>query len=288
MNPAKDGARSFAPGNFSVTRSDPQLRARQWLLTTPLRWYLHRFPIRRGKGLAHAIVMRTAMRDPQDLDVTLPCGARLRISTGEVIGQNLAIRGEFETAELAACSRLARPGSVAVDVGANVGIFALTLAQAVGAHGRVFALEPLAYNHRRLVENIERNRYRHVEALLAAAGAEPGFVEIQSAGDPAYVSVKGHTVGATGGANRVPVRTLDETWEAAGRPAVSFVKIDVEGAEPAVIAGAGEMIANCRPHLLVEAPTEDLRRQVEAALGRHGLRPTSPAGFEPWNYLYVP
>ena len=255
-------------------------------MTAPLRLYLRGFPIKRGKGIAHAIVMRTAMREPQALDVRLPCGARLEISTGEVIGQNLAIRGEFETAELAACSRLARSGTTAIDVGANVGIFTLTLAQAVGAAGRVIAFEPLAYNHARLLDNIARNGFDHVEALFAAAGATPGFVEIESGGDPAYVSVRGRTVAAADTGNQVPVRTVDEVWCAADRPIVSFVKIDVEGFEPAVISGAGEMLAACRPHVLVEAPTDELRDMVTRALATFGLTPTQPPGFESWNYLF--
>jgi FkbM family methyltransferase len=275
-------------GRYNVSRSDPTIRAAQWVLTAPLRLYLRCFPIKRGKGIAQAIVMRTAMREPQALDVQLPCGARLQISTGEVIGQNLAIRGEFETAELAACSRLARPGTRAIDVGANVGIFTLTLAQAVGASGRVLALEPLVDNHVRLLENIARNGFRHVDARLAAAGDVPGFVEIRSDGDPAYVSMRGSAVASTSGASRVPVRTLDELWQEAGRPLVSFVKIDVEGLEPAVVAGARGMLSACRPHLLVEAPTVELRDEVTQALASAGLRRTQPAGFEPWNYLFGP
>lgn len=275
-----------AESGYSVTRSDPSIRAGQWMLTAPLRLYLRRFPIKRGKGIAHAILMQTAMREPQALDVRLPCGAHLEISTGEVIGQNLAIHGEFETAELTACSRLARSGTTAIDVGANVGIFTLTLAHAVGASGRVIALEPLAHNYSRLLDNIARNGFGQVEALLAAAGATLGFVDMESDGDPAYVSMRGRMVAATNIGNRVPVRTLDEVWHAAHRPMVSFVKIDVEGFEPAVISGAGELLAACRPHMLVEAPTDELRNAVTRALGTFGLAPTQPPGFEPWNYLF--
>lgn len=286
MSEAQQLRGDLAESGYSVTRSDPSIRAGQWTLTAPLRLYLRRFPIKRGKGIAHAILMRTAMREPQALDVRLPCGARLEISTGEVIGQNLAIRGEFETAELAACSRLARSGTTAIDVGANVGIFTLTLAQAVGAAGRVIAFEPLVYNHSRLLDNIARNGFGQVEALFAAAGATLGFVEMESDGDPAYVSMRGRTVAAANTGNQVPVRTLDEVWHAAHRPTVSFVKIDVEGFEPAVISGAAEMLAACRPHVLVEAPTDELRDNVTKALGTFGLKPAQPTGFEPWNYLF--
>jgi FkbM family methyltransferase len=276
------------PARYSVTRKDPSIRATQWALTAPLRWYLRSFPVKRGKGIAHAIVMRTAMREPQALTVRLPCGAILEIGTGEVIGQNLAIRGEFETAELAACSRLASAGTTVIDVGANVGIFTLTLAQAVGAAGRVLALEPLVANHARLCDNVARNGFGHVECLLAAAGSDSGFVELPAGGDPAYASLRGLAVADSAGAKRVPVRTLDDLWRSKGRPRVSFVKIDVEGLEPAVIAGGADVLATCRPHMLVEAPTSELRSAVTDALARFGLRPSQPAGFEPWNFLFVP
>jgi FkbM family methyltransferase len=286
MSPAQKLIPSGVGDCYSVSRRDPTIRAGRWALTAPLRYYLRRFPVKRGKGLVHRMVMRTCMSEPENLDVRLPCGACLGISTGEVIGQCLAIHGEFESAELNACSRLSVPGTAAFDVGANVGIYTLTMAVAVGSTGRVFAFEPLRHNYTRLNENIGRNGLENVETVFAAAGASSGLAEFETGGDPAYVAIRGVAGTNAAGTDTVVVRTLDEIWQEAGRPLVSFVKIDVEGAEPAVITGASEMLAASRPNLLVEAPTTELFRQVSGALAVFGLRPTQPAGFERWNYLF--
>jgi FkbM family methyltransferase len=274
-----------ARNGFSVARVDPARNPVAWSLTRPLRFYLRASPVRRGKGLIQSIVLRACMNEPQALEVTLPCGAKFNIGTSEVIGRHLAIHGEFERPELETCFSLVRPGTAAFDVGANVGIFTLTMARALDGAGKVFAIEPLQHNVVRLQKHLSMNGLQNVEVVIAAAGQSVGTVWLESHPDPAYVSVR-----ETGQSNEVavPMVTLDEIWMRAGRPHVSFIKIDVEGNEPKVIAGATQLLAASRPHLLVEAPTADLISRASEALATFGLKPTQPPGFEPWNYLFGP
>jgi hypothetical protein len=81
-----------------------------------------------------------------------------------------------------------------------------------------------------------------------------------------------------GGQDEVPLQNLEAIWRAGGRPDVSLVKIDVQGVEPEVIAGAGELLGACRPHLLVEAPMDPLRDVVTRALAALDLKPSQPPG----------
>ena len=72
----------------------------------------------------------------------------------------------------------------------------------------------------------------------------------------------------------------------AGRPAVSVVKIDVEGAELNVLNGATKLLESCRPHLMMEANTRDELRVIEDFLAPYGYSRSRPVGFMPWNYLF--
>ena len=68
--------------------------------------------------------------------------------------------------------------------------------------------------------------------------------------------------GAACGARTMPVAvsTLDEEWRALGRPRVSAVKIDVEGAEQQVLGGGRALLGEQRPAVLLEWHEAYLRR----------------------------
>ena len=89
---------------------------------------------------------------------------------------------------------------------------------------------------------------------------------------------------SSGASLRVVATTLDEEWEAAGRPPVSFVKIDAEGAEEGVVVGARDLLREERPVVLAEVKDE----RVLALL--RGLRydDVRPQGFARGNVLFVP
>ena len=85
----------------------------------------------------------------------------------------------------------------------------------------------------------------------------------------------------------VEVRTLDEIWVEIGRPKVSFVKIDVEGAEVEVIRGANGFISQCVPTLLIEANAKEQLQHLIAVLIPYGYKLLKPTGFRVHNYLFI-
>lgn len=84
----------------------------------------------------------------------------------------------------------------------------------------------------------------------------------------------------------VPGVTLDDLWEGVGRPRVSFIKIDVEGAEGDVLRGAGGMIGATRPQLIVEVHDRERVGWLSALLP--GYESVVVPGFISWNYLFRP
>ena len=127
-----------------------------------------------------------------------------------------------------------RDGGAFVDVGANVGTYALALARDVGASGTVIAIEPHPVTHARLAFNRSASGFQQVRLLRAAVGAEDGELLIETDGDNLGAS---HIVAqdASGKAIRVPSLRLQRILEESGITRVDVLKIDVEGYEDRVL-----------------------------------------------------
>jgi FkbM family methyltransferase len=121
-------------------------------------------------------------------------------------------------------------GGVFVDVGANVGTYAMVLARQVGAGGKVIAVEPHPVTHGRLAFNRAASGFAQVILVAAAAGPADGELMIETDGDNLGAS---HIVSGerSGNALRVPSLRLQRILDAAGVRQVDALKIDVEGFE---------------------------------------------------------
>jgi FkbM family methyltransferase len=127
-------------------------------------------------------------------------------------------------------------GGVFVDVGANVGTYAMVLARHVGGNGKVIAIEPHPVTHARLAFNRAASNFRQVKLVAAAAGASDGELLIETDGDNLGAS---HIVTGepAGNAIRVPSLRLQRILDEAGVFHVDALKIDVEGYEDRVLTG---------------------------------------------------
>jgi FkbM family methyltransferase len=125
-------------------------------------------------------------------------------------------------------------GGVFVDVGANVGTYALALARHVGERGKVIAIEPHPVTHARLAFNTAASGFAQVMLVAAAAGAADGELMIETDGDNLGAS---HIVtGAVSSkAIKVPSLRLQRILDEAGVSHVDALKIDVEGYEDRVL-----------------------------------------------------
>ncbi len=137
--------------------------------------------------------------------------------------------------------------STAVDVGANIGLSTILLARAVQ---RVVAFEPSPTNADYLRRNLASNGISNVEVVVAAVSDRPSTLRFHVAqfGAGSHVVAAGHVLNSSIDTIDVPAVTLDE---ALAGP-VSFVKIDAEGHEPDVLAGARAVLARDRPLIYTE------------------------------------
>ena len=137
--------------------------------------------------------------------------------------------------------------STVIDVGANIGLSTILLARMAE---RVIAFEPSPPNVAFLRRNLKRNGITNVEVHAVAASSEPGTLRFHVAqfGAGSHVVAAGHVSGNTISTVDVPAVTLDET----DLPPIAFIKIDAEGHEPDVLAGARQLLVRDCPLIYTE------------------------------------
>ncbi len=261
-----------------------------WVLLYPLRLYLRQFPIQRGKGILLRRIV-TPLLPPAEIEFNLPVppgSARVGLRYRETLGLSSLLYGTFELAELTFVNRYLRPGDIAMDIGANVGIFSVVMGTTVGTAGRVFAFEPVPANILRLENNLRKNGLCNVQIFPLALGISDGQMMLRMATDPAYPSLREVQRGFDNGTEvPIQVRCLDGIWEELGSPNIALVKIDVEGAEADVLCGASRFLKTCRPTLLVEANSAKDLDSLRAQLCGLGYRHVRPEGFVSMNHLFI-
>ena len=190
---------------------------------------------------------------------------------------------------LAALDAFCDPDAVVYDVGANVGMYAIALAVA-GPRRRVLAFEPTPQTVEQLRANLSCNGLEdRVEVYSCGLGATSECRPLYRSTYPELSGFDRESATRWGadvaGAVPVRVRRLDEVSRTALPP--DALKLDVEGAGPAVLAGGRETLREHRPALFVEPHTEQLpddpATAMRESLEELGYRIESCEGF--WRCL---
>ena len=152
-----------------------------------------------------------------------------RWSSPDEICQSLFWFGDFDPWVNATLTRFAKPGSTALDIGANIGVTAIALSRAVGPSGKVICFEPVPANLELLCRNIRRNR-------LTSVWTEPIALS-NTVSKTTMVDNNGHSCISSDG--DIPVSTIpfDQWHKGKELGDISICKIDVEGHELAVLEG---------------------------------------------------
>jgi FkbM family methyltransferase len=255
------------------------------MLAWAVRAYLARSPIRRGKGFLTRSVFRPLLPDyPSTFPVRLKDGSRFDLYYRDVLGTEFLIHGSFESAEIALLKTLTRPGTCVFDVGANVGCLTVPIARS-NPMAEVFAIEPLPANVQRLRAHLALNGLENVRVVEAAASGVEGTISFSPSADPALGTTSERH--ANDGVFAVRSTTIDALWASAGAREVSVMKIDVEGAELAVLRGARSVLRQCSPALLIEANTPTALTDLVRDLQPFGYFRQAVRGLQPWNHLFT-
>lgn len=149
-------------------------------------------------------------------------------------------------------ARLA-PGAVVLDIGASVGAWTVPMARRLGAAGRVYAFEPVPANRARLERAVTANVLDNVSISAFALGDSARSVDMWLKSSQTGANTGTAAVVPTGtGHLTVSMRALDDWAVEQKLHRLDFIKLDVEGAEFFVLAGAEAVLARHRPLILAE------------------------------------
>lgn len=187
---------------------------------------------------------------------TLPLEAYLRaVSRLFFLWQRLGIgRRAPATEYVYHLGQLVRAGDVSIDIGANLGYYARTLARLVGPAGRVYAVEPVPPILRVLRRNLRR--CPNVEILPYALGREEGTVTManDSVRQTGYFGTGRNFVASNDASDavRFEARMRRGSELFAGLERLDFIKCDIEGYEGVVMDEMRPLLERFHPTVLIE------------------------------------
>ena len=170
-------------------------------------------------------------------------------------------------------------GVVALDVGANIGVFTVVWARHMTGWGHVVAVEPQARIYYALCGNIAINNCWNAQAIHAAISdgygwfefAEPDYRRQGAFGafelKTSYVPGQEADPGRLARVESIPIDQM-------GLPRLDFLKIDIEGMECEALRGAAETIRKYKPVISIEVMRDD-NREIEPLLREFGYTPPS-------------
>jgi FkbM family methyltransferase len=182
---------------------------------------------------------------------------RILDNTFEVSGEDDYLQeiGEaFEPDNIAILKLLCDEDSRVLDIGANIGMTALAFSQ-ICPRGQVAAIEPVPPTFRHLQRNVTKARARNLKIFNFALGSRAGSVLMQ--GHPSnfacsFVADNYTIPGRDHFSYEVPVRRLDDTFSELSLDRLDFLKVDVEGFELEVFAGAKDVLNTYKPIVFLE------------------------------------
>ncbi len=191
----------------------------------------------------------------------------------------------MEPEQAEAMAATLKKGDVFFDIGANVGFYTLLGSRQVGREGKVVAFEPVVRNLAYLYRHLSLNGAGNVTVIPAACSDSLSLVFFASGENFAMGHIAGDPQPGEHG-QLVPTMSVDDVARKLGL-VPDVIKIDVEGAELAVLEGAQETLRAARPKIFLSTHSDALRESCLAYLGELGYscRVLDPEGANPSTFL---
>ena len=149
--------------------------------------------------------------------------------------------------------KLMKPGMHVIDIGANYGCYALTMAKLIGKEGRLWAFEPSSATADFLEQSIALNKLHNIRLMRMALSDHEGEAELSLCENSelnALVQSQDHHADTP--TETVPLRRLDDCMETLAWPNIDFIKLDAEGEEIRILEGGQTFFTDTSPLIMFE------------------------------------
>ena len=164
--------------------------------------------------------------------------------------------------------RWLKPGMTVIDVGANLGVYAVPMARLVGPRGRVFAYEPGSEPRRLLEQSRDLNQAANLEVIGLALSDSEREGRLSTRTSSEYSAL-----GDDGEGEPVCITALDHELSRFQSAFPDFIKIDAEGEEERILAGGRELFVRHSPLVMFEVKAESgVHTGLFTAFGQMGYR----------------
>jgi len=169
--------------------------------------------------------------------------------TNGVVDEYIFMHHQWEEEVAQVIAAHLHTGAVFVDVGANIGAFAIPMAKKVSDSGRVFAFEPHPKLVQQIKNSVQENKLANVTVIQKACGAVVGeqalYLKPKNSGGSSLIQSDQPEEGLL-----LSVTTLDSELSALEK--IDLIKIDVEGYELEVLQGGRTILSQYKPTLVIE------------------------------------
>jgi FkbM family methyltransferase len=162
------------------------------------------------------------------------------------IGARIAVRRTHEPHVTRVIRALLQPGTVMIDIGANIGYYTLLAASRIGSTGKIIAFEPNVANCTLLHKSLQANNFKNVALHNVAVAEAEGVVSLHISDSNGSI-VPDHLL-----AHPYQVRTVILDHVLGDEPRIDLIKMDIEGAEGRALQGMHGVIQRCTPIIVTE------------------------------------
>lgn len=207
------------------------------------------------KGIDRVVRMLYPPGSPRSIRTVVDYddGLLMHVDTRSFLEWYIFFYGHFRPEVSKLLNRMLKPGHVAFDIGSNIGMHSIIMANRVGPNGKVVVFEPDPHPYARMRRNLALNGFDWVETHQVALSAESGrmklFLHDDTIGNFANASLNPDNVGRETPSVEIDVWTIDDYVARNPIARLDAIKLLAQGVEFDVLQGAKATIAKYRPKI---------------------------------------